>query len=182
VVGREHDPIDAHLKQQIEKCRHKVEAAKGVVDIFSKILADGVPGLRHSHGHHVEPLQHEGKRFAHVTDDDLQFWILVEGSTENHANDVDRGFDMPTPARAGKQLGYDRCKTSIGCVDHRLGRRSWMEINGDVQQLSSFKNGPERLVIEIASAVVPIDDRAFEAVIPDHVLQLFGGTFRGCGW
>ena len=182
VVGREHDPIDAHLKQQIEKGRREVEAAKRVVDIFSKIFADGAFGLRHGHRHHVEPLQHEGKGFAHVTDDDLQFWILVEYSAENHANDVDRGFDVPTPARAGKQLGYDRCKPSIGCVDHSLGRRSWMEVNGEVQQLSLFKNRPEKLVIEITSAVVPIDDRASEAVVSDHALQLFGGKIRSCGW
>ena len=57
-----------------------------------------------------------------------------------------------------------------------------MQIYWDVQQLRLFKNWPEKLVIEITSAVVPVDDRTFEPMIPDHALQLFGGKIRGRGW
>jgi hypothetical protein len=29
---------------------------------------------------------------------------------------------------------------------------------------------------------MPIDDRSFEAMVPDHAIEFFGGTIRGCGW
>src|SRR5271155_869370 len=164
MVSREQDAIDAHLEQQVEKCRCEVEAAKCVVDIFAKIRADGAIGLGHSHGHNIKPLQHEGKRFSHVADDDLQLWILVEHSAEGHANDVDGGFDVPAPARARKQLGYDGRKTSIGCVDHRLRGRSWMEIDRRVKHFSTLKDWPEELVVEVTSAIVAVDDRSLEAM------------------
>src|SRR5271170_236370 len=180
MVSREHDAIDAHLEQQVEKCRCEVEAAKCVVDIFAKIRADGAIGLSHSHGHDVEPLQHEGKRFAHVADHDLQLWILVEYSAEDHANDVNGGFDVPAPTRSRKQLGYDRRKASIGYVDHRLRRRSWMEIDRHVQQFSTLKDWPEELVVEVTSPIVAIDDRSLETMSSDHALQLLGSLVRGC--
>src|SRR5271170_367114 len=180
MVSREHDAIDAHLEQQVEKCRREVEAAKCVVNVFSKVRADGAIDLRHGHRHNVEPLQHEGERFAHVSDNDLQLWKLVEYSTEDHANDVDGGFDVPAPARARKQLGYDGRKTSIGCVDHRLRRRSWMEIDRHVKHFSTLKDWPEELVVEVTSPIVAIDDRSLEAMFSDHPLQLFGGpVWRG---
>jgi hypothetical protein len=40
MAGQEHDPIDAQLRQQVEKRRREVEAVKRAVDIFSKIFAD----------------------------------------------------------------------------------------------------------------------------------------------
>ena len=181
MVCREQDAIDAHLEQQVEKGRSEIEAAKCVVNIFSKIRADGATGLRHSYGHHVESLQHKREGFAHVADYDLQLWKLVEYSAEDHAKDVDRGFDVPAPPRPGKHLSYDRRKTSIRCVDHRLRRRRGMEIYRDVKQFSTLKDWPEEPVIEVAPAIVAIDDRSFKAMCADHAVQLFGSVARGSG-
>ena len=45
-------------------------------------------------------LEHAGKPFAEMTDDDLQLWKAVEYAAEDEANDVNRGFDVPAPAGA----------------------------------------------------------------------------------
>ena len=44
----------------------------------------------------VEALEHTGKSFAEMADDDLQ--VAVEHAAEDEADDVDRGFDVPAPA------------------------------------------------------------------------------------
>jgi len=50
--------------------------------------------------HDAEALEHAGKPFAEMTDDDLQLWKAVEYAAEDEANDVNRGFDVPAPAGA----------------------------------------------------------------------------------
>src|SRR5208282_1267537 len=113
MVGREHDPLDADFKQQVEDDRCEIEAAEGVVNIVSKIGADRTIEFCHRHLQVIEPLQHEGERLAHMTDHDLQFRISIEYSAEDKANDMNRGFDVPAPARAREHGGDYRRKAAI---------------------------------------------------------------------
>jgi hypothetical protein len=56
-----------------------------------------------------------------------------------------------------------------------------MEIDGNFQLFSSRKNWPEEPVIEVTSPIVPVDDRSFEAMVPDHAFQFFCSVIRSCG-
>ena len=47
----------------------------------------------------VQPRQHERQRLAQMADDELQFRETVEHAAQNDAHDVDRGLDVPAPAR-----------------------------------------------------------------------------------
>ena len=51
--------------------------------------------------------------FAHVADYDLQFGKAVENAAEDEANDVNRSYDVPAPARAGEHLRYEWCKAAV---------------------------------------------------------------------
>src|SRR5580692_11825835 len=46
-----------------------------------------------------------------------------------------------------------------------------MEIDGNVETLGAFQNGPIKLIIEISPAIVTIDDEAFEALAADTAFQ-----------
>jgi hypothetical protein len=45
----------------------------------------------------IDSGKHEGKRFAQVADYKLQARVSVECSTEDEAQDMDGGFDVPSP-------------------------------------------------------------------------------------
>ncbi len=53
------------------------------------------------------------KRLAHVAHHKLQFRMTVEGSAEDNTNHVDRGFNVPTPSRAGQHIRHDRRKPAV---------------------------------------------------------------------
>src|SRR6202034_582563 len=123
----------------------------------------------------------EGQRLAHVADHELQSRIPVERSAENNTNHVDRGFDVPTPARPGEHIRHYRRKPTVRCLDHWLGRWGWMEINRYVEGLGTLENRPEKFVIEITAADMTIDDRPLETIIMDGSLQFGGRGIGVCG-
>ena len=49
-----------------------------------------------------------------------------------------------------------------------------MEIDRDIERFGALQDRPEELVVQIAAARVPIDERAFEALLPNPALQFFG--------
>src|ERR1700722_732723 len=50
-----------------------------------------------------------------------------------------------------------------------------MEIDGNIESLGAFQNGPVELIIEISSAIVTIDDETFEPLVADTALQFRNG-------
>jgi hypothetical protein len=48
-----------------------------------------------------------------MTDDDLQLWIFIKCSTKDKTDYVDRGLDVPAPARACEQVGYYRRENAV---------------------------------------------------------------------
>ena len=148
--------------RQIEEAGGEVEAGNGVVDVVAQIEADRVLQLGHRRSHAVEPRQHEGQRLAEMADDELQFRKCVEHAAEHDADDVDRGLDVPAPAGRGEHVGHRRRKTAIGDVDDALRRRRRMQIDRRIELLGAFQDRPEELVVEIAAAVMAVDDRADE--------------------
>src|SRR5262245_38872037 len=126
VINREHDSRNADLEQQIEERRCKIEAAEGVVHVLTQIGTKGTRELRHLSRHVlVESRQHKRNAFAQVANDDLQFRIAIEHASQNHANEMDTGFDVPAPACARKHRGHGWRKPTERSLDDRLGRHRW---------------------------------------------------------
>jgi len=99
VVRREHDPLDPDLKQQVEEIWSVVETAEGVVEVLAQVSADRALQFGELRGQIViKPRQHERKGFAEVADHQLQIWVAVKCSTEDDAEDMDGGLNVPTPA------------------------------------------------------------------------------------
>src|SRR6202011_1046942 len=53
--------------------------------------------------------------------------------------------------------------------------RGWMEIDGNIESLGAFQNGPVKLIIEISPAIVTIYDETFETVVADTAFQFCDG-------
>ena len=113
---------------------------------------------------------------AQVADDDLQLGIAIERAAENHANEMHRGFNVPAPAGAREHGVHGRREPAVQRFHDRLRRHRRVQIDRDIERLGPFQHRPEELVVEIASASMAVDDRAFEA-LPDPLLQFVGGFF-----
>src|SRR5271165_6184038 len=53
-----------------------------------------------------------------------------------------------------------------------LRRRGRMEIDRKLERLDARKNRPEEAVVEVAPAMMAVDDDALEAMITRHALEL----------
>ncbi len=180
VIGGEHDPVDAHLKQQIEEGRREIEAAEGVVDVLAQIGADRSLKPGDGRRHDVHARLHEGERFAHVPHQELQFRKPVERAAQDNAQHVDRGFDVPAPSSVGEHEAHARRKSLVRRFHHGRRRLGRMNVKGNTQRDGAFQNRPEKLVVQIAAPMVTVDERSFEAVLADHPFQ-FVGRFLGSG-
>ena len=181
MVGREHDAVDADFEQEIEEGGGEVEAGNGVVDVVAQIEADRLFQLGHRRRHAVEPRQHEGQRLAEMADDELQLRKLIEHAAEHQAHDVNRGLDVPAPARRGEHVGHRRREAAIGNVDDALRRRRRMQIDRRIELFGAFQDRPEELVVEIAAAVVAVDHGADEFLLAHPQLQFGRGLVRRRG-
>jgi len=114
-------------------------------------------------------------------DDDLELRVPVERAPEDEPEDMDRGLDVPAPARSREHLGHRRREAAVGCLDHRPGRLCRVKVDGDVQRLGVFQDRPEELVVEVAPPAVAVDERSLETVLADHPLQFVGGLVGRCG-
>ena len=77
---------------------------------------------------------------------------------------------QPQP-RARHHLADHRLKAAVPGVDNRLRRLRRMEIDRQLQRLRARQDRPEEPVVEIAPAMVAVDDDALEAVLGDHALE-----------
>ena len=93
-----------------------------------------------------------------MSDDELQLRITVERSTQDNAEHVDRSFDMPGPACAPEPKVHRRRKPAIGSVNYGLRRLRGMQVDGNMERLGTLQNPPKEFVVQIAAAVVTIDD------------------------
>src|SRR5215469_5611026 len=117
-----------------------------------------------------------------MADHNLEFRISIEYSSEDEADDVDRGLDVPSPTGTREHVSYDWRETTIRCLNHRLRGFCGVEIDRDSQRCSALEDWPEKFVIEIASTVMTVDDRSFEAMVADHPFQFFGSPVWRRGW
>lgn len=102
IVSGEHDPVSSDLKIQIEECLCKVKTAERVVNILSEVVCNSTLKLRHVRRQSsVDSGHNKRKSFPHMTDHDLKVRKSVESSTDDEAEDMDRGFDMPAPCMPG---------------------------------------------------------------------------------
>src|SRR5579875_1624743 len=98
MVRREHDTINADLKQEVKERRCPVEASERVVNILAKIGSKWTAQLRNSWGEiHIDSRYHEGEGLTHMADHELQLRVAVKYSTEHEADYMDGGLDMPAP-------------------------------------------------------------------------------------
>ena len=81
MIGREHDPVDAHFEHECKKRRHEVKTAERVMDILAQIRADRFLQSGYGGLHVVETLDHERKRLAEMTQHELQFRKSIEHAT-----------------------------------------------------------------------------------------------------
>src|SRR5436190_6342817 len=100
--------------------------------------------------------------------------MAIEHATKDHANEMDRGFDVPAPACARKRRSYGRRKPTERSLDDCLRRHGWVQIDWDAERFGTLQNRREELVIQIAAARVAIDQRALEPLLPDPAVELFG--------
>ena len=103
--------LDAGAKQQVEKSRGEVESAERVVHVPGEIGAYRPLKFCHGHRHDIESLQHKRQCLTHVTNHNLKFGIFIEYSSQDQADDMDCGLDVPTPTRPSQQPSYYRRET-----------------------------------------------------------------------
>ena len=88
-----------------------------------------------------------------------------------------------SPTGTREHISYYRRETTIRCVNHRLRGFCGVEIDRDFQRFSAFEDWPEKFIfIEIASTVMTIDYRSFEAMVADHPFQFFSSPVWRRGW
>src|SRR5215472_4608578 len=109
-----------------------------------------------------------------MPDHDQQLRVPVEHSAEDHANEMNRGFDVPAPTGCREDPTHRRGKAAIQRVNDRLRRYRRMQIDRDIQRFGALQDRPEELIVQIAATRVPIDERAFEALLPDPAIQFIG--------
>ena len=80
-----------------------------------------------------------------------------------------------------EHVDHKRREARVIGVDHRLRRPRRMDVDRRVERLGGFQNGPEELVVEIAAAIVAVDDGADEAAGLHPVFELGGGLVRRRG-
>ncbi len=100
-----------------------------------------------------------------------RFGKAVEHAAEHHAQHVHPGLDVPAPARAGEHLGDERREAAERGVDHRLWRPRRVQVDRDAELFRAFQDRPVEFVVEIAAAVVAVDDRAGKFLLADAPLQ-----------
>src|SRR4029079_1684482 len=57
-----------------------------------------------------------------------------------------------------------------------------MKIDRHIERIGTLQDRPVELIVQIASSIVAVDDRAFEALLADTSLQLFSGLLRRSSW
>src|ERR1700728_2683143 len=149
--------------------------------ILAEIVAYRAGEHCHGRRHGVEPLQHKRQGFAHVADHDLKFWVLIKNPTENQADNMNRGLDVPTPSGTREHVRDNPREPGVRRLDHRLGRLSGVEVNRHLEPFRALENRPEESVVEIASPVMAVDHSPFETVLTNHPFQLFSGLVRISG-
>ncbi len=102
-------------------------------------------------------------------------------AAENDAHDVDRGLDVPAPARGGEHIGHRRREAAITGLDHRPRRHRRVQIDRRVELFRAFEDRPEEFIVEAAAAIVAVDDGADEFVPLHHGLELGGRLVRRRG-
>ena len=124
IVGREHDPINTDLKQEVEERGHEVETADRIVNVLSEVGAHRALQFRHFRRHiAIDSGKHEGKRFAEVADYKLQARIPVECPAEDNADHMDCGFEVPSPTRHSQHVRYPHREVSgVERFDYLLSR------------------------------------------------------------
>ena len=70
---------------------------------------------------------------------------------------------QPQPGPENIQLDVRR-KAPVGRFDHRLRRPRRVQIDRHVERFGTLQDRPVEFVVEIAAAIVAVDDRAFEAL------------------
>src|ERR1700734_1411999 len=79
---------------------------------------------------------------------------------------------MPTPSRAGHHFADHWLKPAVPGVDDGFRRWRRMEIDRQLEPLCPRQHRPEETVVEIAAAMVAVDDDPFEPMLADHALEL----------
>src|SRR6202167_681995 len=98
--------------------------------------------------------------------------MRVEHAPYNHSQHVQRRLDVPAPSGARHHLADQGLKPAKPGVDHGLRRLRRMKIDRKLEPLRLRQDRPEETVVEIASAMMAVDDDAFEPVLADHPLKL----------
>ena len=57
-----------------------------------------------------------------------------------------------------------------------------MKIDRHIERFGTLQDRPVELIVQIASSIVAVDDRTFEALLADTALQLFNGLLRRSRW
>ena len=88
MIGGEHDPVDAHFEQKRKKGGCEVESAECIVKILAQVAADRLLKAGHAWSHVVDAPDHERKRLAQMTKDELQFREADRHAVEHQAGEL----------------------------------------------------------------------------------------------
>ncbi len=91
---------------------------------------------------------------------------------------MNRGLDVPAPARAAEHVVHQRREARVVGIEHRLRRLGRVDMDRRIEFFGAFQDRPEEFVVEIAAAHMAADDRADKAAAADAALQLRRGLVR----
>lgn len=106
-----------------------------IIDLLKRPLPRAPP-----HAQLVDAPEHEGQHFAHVADDELEFWERVEEPRGEEPEDV--GCDVRVPAEGGRGDGLRRGEREVAGVEgreHHFGRPRRVQVDGDVESLRGLE-------------------------------------------
>src|ERR1700730_8814166 len=107
--------------------------------------------------------QHCRQAFAHMTNDESELRISVQGAGDSETHDMQRGLVMPTPGKSREPEADLRREALVVGLAHRRGRHSGMDVKGHIELLGPTQQRSKPSVIEEGAPDGSTDQRAFVA-------------------
>src|SRR5262249_3524374 len=92
--------------------------------------------------------EHSRQAFAHMTDDERELRIPVQGAGDCKTHAMERGLVMPPPSKSCEPEADLGRKTIVVGLAHRCRRHSGMDVERNIQLLGAAQERGKPRVIE----------------------------------